>query len=336
MPVYGSGIVPAAGAVQAELTALTRRAFIPKMYVQIYNTCPALAALFAHSQTAYGGVSSVTAPVQGAPYVNTSQTDYSGTFAQPAQQQGAFPAEFNLKASITPIPFYGMEAALQFNHAVIPIVEARMNDSVASQRDFLGNALYNNFSNNLQMIGFPGAIDDGTNLVTYGNINRTANTWWQSKVYAAGSVAPTRKLVFQYTVGVNKNGAEMPTFGLMGFGTFANLANDFIGNESYQIQPGMGFDSDADRPRAAFRALDVGGVPIYGDPYCPEGILYLINANYINLYVHEQAAFSFTGFESLLSNYQLGYIGAVLTLCELVNVKPRAHGRVSGFTFLTI
>lgn len=336
MPVYGSGIVPSQGAVAAELTAVTRRAFIPKMYVQIYNTCPLLAALFAHSQTAYGGVSSVTVPVQGAPYVNTAQTDYSGTFAQPAQQQGAFPAEFNLKAAITPVPFYGMEAALQLDHAVIPLVEARMNDSTASMRDFMANSIYNNTTNNLQMIGLPGAIDDGTNLVTYGNINRNANVWWQSKVYAAGSVAPTRKLVFQYITGVNKNGAEMPTFGVCGFGTFANLANDFIGAESYQINPGTGFDSDADRPRAAFRALDVGGVPIYGDPYCPEGTLYLINANYINLYVHEQASFAFTGFESLLSNYQIGYIGAVLTLSELVNVKPKAHGRVGGFTFLTI
>jgi hypothetical protein len=186
------------------------------------------------------------------------------------------------------------------------------------------------------MIGLPGAIDDGTNLATYGNINRSANTWWQSKRYAAGSVAPTRKLVFQYSVGVNKNGAEMPTFGVMGFGTFANLANDYIGQESYQIQPGHGFDSDADRPRAAVRALDVGGIPIYGDPYCPEGTLYLINSNYINLYVHDMASFAFTGFESLLSNYQLGYIGAVLTLSELVNVKPRAHGVVTGFTSLSI
>lgn len=336
MPVFGSGIVPAQGAVTAELTAVTRRAFIPKMYVQIYNTCPLLAALFANSQTAYGGVSSVTVPVQGQAYVNTSATDYSGSFAQPAQQQGAFPAEYNLKATITPVPFYGMEAALQLDHAVIPLVEARMNDTTSSQRDFMAQSLYNNTANTLQMIGLPGAIDDGTNLSVYGNINRSANTWWQSKRYNAGAVAPTRKLVFQYSVGVNKNGAEMPTFGVMGFGTFANLANDFIGAESYQIQPGMGFDSDADRPRAAFRALDVGGLPIYGDPYCPEGLLYLINANYINLYVHEMASFAFTGFESLLSNYQLGYIGAVLTLSELVNVKPRAHGVVTNFTSLVI
>lgn len=335
MPVLGTGIIPS-GNVATELTYVTRRAFIPKMVVQIYNSSPGIAALLANSQTASGGVSSVSVPVQGQAFVNSQWTDYSGSFAQPPAQQGAFLGEFNLKAIITPIPFVGMEGAVQLNHAVIPLIEARMNDSTNSACDALAQALYGNFSNNQQMIGLPGAVDDGTNLVTYGNINRTANPWWQAKVYNAGATAPTRKNVFQYTAGVNKFGAEMPTFGIMGFGTFANLAQDFIGAESYQIQPGRGFDSDADRPRAAFRALDVAGVPIYADPYCPEGVMYLLNTNYLNLYVHEMASFAFTGFESLLSNYQLGYIGAVLTLCELVVTKPKTNGRVSNYTSLTI
>jgi len=335
MPVFGQGIIPS-GNIGTELTYVTRRAFIPKMVVQIYNTSPLFAALLANAQTASGGVSSVTVPVQGQSFVNTQWSDYSGAFAQPLAQQGAFVGEFNLKSLITPIPFLGMEGAVQLDHAVIPLIEARMNDSTNNMADAASQALYNNYTVANQFIGLPGAVDDGTNLVTYGNINRTANTWWQSKRYAAGAVAPTRLNVLQYISGVNKNGAEMPTMGIMGFGTWTLLAQNFVSLESYQIQPGNGFDSDADRPRAAFRALDVAGVPIYADPYCPEGILYLINTNYMNLYVHDQASFAFSGFESLLSNYQLGYIGIVLTLAELVLTKPRACGVVSGFNFLTI
>lgn len=335
MPQLGTGVIPA-GSVGAELTAVTRRAFIPKMVVQIYQTSPLLASLFANAQTASGGVSSVTVPLQGLPLTTTQWSDYSGSFNQPIAQQGISNAEFNLKSLITPIPFLGMEGAVQMDHAIIPLIEARMNDSTNNAADAMCQALYNNSTNNQQIIGLPGAVDDGTNLVTYGGVNRTANTWFQSKVYAAGSVAPTRILVMQYIAGVNKNGAEMPTFGVMGFGTWTKLSQDFVAQESYQIQPGNGFDSDADRPRSGFRALDVAGVPIYADPYCPEGILYLINTNYLNLYVHDQAAFAFSGFESLLPNYQIGYIGAVLTLLELVVTKPRTCGRVGGFTFVTL
>jgi hypothetical protein len=70
MPI-GGGILPASGSNQfTELTYVTRRAFIPKMVVQIYNSTPLMAALIANSQTASGGVSSVTVPVQGSKFVN--------------------------------------------------------------------------------------------------------------------------------------------------------------------------------------------------------------------------------------------------------------------------
>jgi hypothetical protein len=336
MPVFGSGIVPVAGPLATELTYVTRRAYIPKMVVQIYQASPVIAALLGNAQTASGGVSSVSVPVQGQPFVNSQWTDYSGSFNQPQAQQGAFLGEFNLKAIVTPIPFLGMEGAVQMDHAIIPLIEARMNDATNSMIDAFANALYNNVTNAQQLVGLNGAVDDGTNLVTYGNINRTAYPWWQSKLYNNGATTLTRVKALQYIAGTQKYGSEMPTFGVCGIGTWLGLANDFVGIESLQIQPGKGFDSDADRPRSAFRALDVAGVPIYADPYCPEGTAYLINSNYANLYVHEQAAFAFTGFESLLSNYQLGYIGAVLTIAELVLTKPKTAVKITNITAITI
>jgi hypothetical protein len=335
MAVFGQGIVPAAGPIANELTYVTRRAFIPKMVVQIYQSSPVIAALLANAQNASGGVSSISVPVQGQAFVNSQWTGYDGSFNQPQAQQGAFLSEFNLKAIVTPIPFLGMEGAVQMDHAVIPLIEARMNDATNSMVDAFANALYNNTTNTQQLIGLNGAIDDGTNLVTYGNINRTAYPWWQSKTYST-SLNLTRVKALQYIAACQKYGSEMPTFGVCGIGTWLGLANDFIGAEAYNIQPGNGFDSDADRPRSAFRALDVAGVPIYCDPYCPEGTLYLLNSNYLNLYVHDQAAFAFTGFESLLSNYQLGYIGAVLTIAELALTKPKSCVKVTGLSSIAI
>ena len=336
MAVFGSGIVPAAGPIANELTYVTRRAFIPKMVVQIYQASPTIAALLANAQTASGGVSSVSVPVQGQPFVNSQWTDYSGSFNQPQAQQGAFLGEFNLKAIVTPIPFLGMEGAVQMDHAIVPLIEARMNDATNSMVDAFANALFNNVSNNQQLVGLNGAIDDGTNLVTYGNINRTANQWWQSKLYNNAAANLTRANALKYIAGAQKYGSEMPTFGVCGIGTWLGLAQDVVAAESYQIQPGNGFDSDADRPRSAFRAIDVAGVPVYADPYCPEGTVYFLNTNYLNLYVHDQAAFAFTGFESLLSNYQLGYIGAVLTIAELVLAKPKTGVKITNVGSITI
>ena len=194
----GGGSLPATGTSQyTELTYVTRRAFIPKLVVQLYNSTPLMAALIANSQQASGGVSSVTVPVQGAQFVNAQWSDYSGSFTQPSVQQGAFNAEFNLKLMISPVPFLGMEGVAQQDAAIIPLIEARMNDATNVMMDAMATALYNNTTNQQQFIGLPGAIDDGTNLQTYGNINRSTYTWWQSKVYNAGNVNPTRQNILQ-------------------------------------------------------------------------------------------------------------------------------------------
>ena len=336
MPI-GGGIVPASGTSQYnELTYVTRRAFIPKMVVQIYNSTPLMAALIANSQTATGGVSSVTVPVQGAQFVNAQWSDYSGSFAQPSVQQGSWNAEFNLKLMIAPVPFLGMEGAVQQDHAIIPLIEARMNDATNVMMDAMAYSLYNNTTNTQQFTGLPAAVDNGASVATYGNLNRNTYTWWKSTQYAAGSVNPTRQNVLQYISGTVKNSAEVPTYGVCGFGTWTLLAQDYVGQEQYVITPGSGFDGDANGPQAAFRALMVAGVPIYPDPYCPEGTLYLLNSNYMSLYIHEQGQFVFTGFESTLPNWQIGYVGAVLTIAELVNTKPKAMTKVTGYNSLTL
>jgi hypothetical protein len=306
------------------------------MVVQIYNSTPLMAALIANSQTATGGVSSVTVPVQGAQFVNAQWSDYSGSFSQPSVQQGSYNAEFNLKLMIAPVPFLGMEGAVQQDHAIIPLIEARMNDATNVMMDAMAYSLYNNTTNTQQFTGLPAAVDNGVSVPTYGNINRTTSTWWKSTQYAAGSVNPTRQNVLQYISGTVKNSAEVPTYGVCGFGTWTLLAQDYVGQEQYVITPGSGFDGDANGPQAAFRALMVAGVPIYPDPYCPEGTLYLLNSNYMSLYIHEQGQFVFTGFESTLPNWQIGYVGAVLTIAELVNTKPKAMTKVTGYNSLSL
>ena len=333
MPI-GGGIVPATGSTQyTELTYVTRRAFIPKLVVQLYNSTPLMAALIANSQQASGGVSSVTVPVQGAQFVNAQWSDYSGSFNQPSVQQGAFNAEFDLKLMIAPVPFLGMEGAVQQDAAIVPLIEARMNDATNVMMDAMATALYNNSTNTQQFTGLPAAVSASG---TYGNISRSSYTWWQSKAYSAGNVNPTRQNILQYISGTVKNGAEVPSFGVCGFGTWTLLAQDFVGQEQYVITPGHGFDGDANGPQAAFRALMVAGVPIYPDPYCPEGTVYFLNTNYLSLYVHEQGSFVFTGFESTLPNWQIGYVGAVLMIAEMVSTKPKSMSVVSGYNSLSL
>jgi hypothetical protein len=330
--VLGQGIIPS-GAVGTELTAVTRRAFIPKAVVQFYTATPVLSAGLANAQTASGGVSSVTVPVQGTPFVQAQATDYSGAFQQPAALTGITEADFNLKAVVVPIPFLGMEGLVQLNAAVVPLIEARMNDAGNQVADYLSTQLWTNGTyGSINIDGFP--LIAG-NTGTYGNIPRSAtvNTWWNANVKAkSGAPTPTRASVLEMIVSaMNFNGGDMPNIGVMHPATWVLLAEDFVSNEQYRVTPGTGFDNQVGGIRAAFTALMVAGVPIYLDPKCPQGNLLLFNTRYFSFYIHEAAAFAFTGFASTLPNFQLGYIGALVAVLEAICVKPASMTLVTGY-----
>ncbi len=335
MPVLGQGIIPS-GSIGTELTYITRRAFIPKLIVQLYNSTPLMAALIGNSQPAMGGISSVSVPIQVASATAPQWSGFDGSFDSPGYQAFANLAEFDLKLNICPIPFLGMEGIVQLNHAVIPRIEAVMDDATNNTMLSMTTAIYNNYTDTQAFIGLPGAIDDGGNMDTYGNVSRTSVPRWASSVYAGGSAALTRQLVLQYIAGTVKNGGAMPNFGICGMGTWTLLAQDFVGQETYQITPGSSFSKSGDGPEAAFQALMVAGLPVFCDPYCPEGVLYLLNTDYVSLYIHEQASFAFTGFESTLPNWQVGYIGAMLTVAELCVTKPVANTRVDDLAYITL
>jgi hypothetical protein len=335
VPVFGQGIVPAQGAVAAELAAVTRRAFIPKVIVQLWRSTPFLAAVLSHAQTASGGLSPITVPLQGNPMVAIQTIGYDGSFNQPGVTPGLQNAEFNLKGYLTAVPFIGLEGLVQLDYAVVPLIEARMNDVTNVTLDRFSSDLFTNVANQNAMIGLPAAVDDGTFSVNYGNISRTANAFWRSTYVHNGSpTVPTRNLMLQYIAQVTKVTGERPKMGLMGFGTWTQLAQDFTSQERYLITPSGSFENG--KVASLFQALDVAGVPFYADPNCPEGTLYLLNNDYLSAYLHERANFYFTGFESTLPNNQLGYVGAVVTLIELVDVKPKAHGKFDNLAFLNI
>jgi len=335
MPQFGSGIIPQQGAVAAELAATVRRAFLPKVFVQLWKSTPTMAALLAHAQVASGGLSPITVPLQGNPMVTVQNVGYDGSFNQPGVTPGIQNAEFNLKGYLTAIPFLGMEGLVQIDYSVVPLIEARMNDATNVTLDRFATDVFNNIAQTQAMIGLPAAIDDGTVATTYGGLNRSTQTFWRSQVVNNGApTAPTRNLMLQYIAQVTKATGEIPKMGLLGFGTWTQLAQDFTSQERYNVTPNLAFG--AGKVQALFRALDVAGVPFYADPYCPEGTLYLINNDYLSLYVHEKAAFYFTGFESTLANGQFGYVGALLTLLELVDHKCKAHGKFTNLQFLNI
>ena len=339
MPLPGQGAVPT-GALYNELTAATRRAFIPRLFVQVYFASPSLFMMMGGMQRAAGGLSQITVPVQGNSMVQGQFTGYGGGFNSPVITPGVQNAQFPLCYWVIPIPLPFGETVIQATDREISLLKARMDDAWAITWQNLASLMFsNNTSNTLLPNSFVDAFDDGTAVAVYGGINRTAagNTFWQGQRYTAstatgqsGLVGFTRKTMSNSIITItDKAGGEVPTGIIMNPGDFATLNTDFIGTETIFTRPGQ--EMTMGTPvRSSFPNLNVAGVPIFADHFCPVGSAFYINTKYTNLYGSEDAMFDFSGFYSLVPLGQIGQQGVVVLGYNVVTAKPVSNAVVYG------
>jgi len=294
-----------------------------------------LSLLMRNAQRAKGGVSQVTVPVQGGSYVSFSWSDYSGVFPQPAVQTAAQNAEFNLKLGVVPIPFMGMEALIQSSEAVIPILKARMADAKTVAVQAISSDLFtNNSVSPTQVDSLFQAYDDGTNVGTYGGINRSTagNAFWKSKLFTSAGAILTRVAFIPYLVQTTAlAGGEAPDMVVMAPGDWTKLMTDFMSSETFRTTPGTRYGAD-DVINAGFRGLMLGDTPIFMDPFCPTGTAYLMNSRYLAMYMSEDAPFAFSGFYSAIPNLQIANIGVVIVAFDVCCTKPSSGSRITGIT----
>lgn len=341
MPLPGQGVVPT-GNLYLELTSVVRRAFVPVLFVQIYYAAPSLFFFLGGAEKAAGGISQITIPIQGQSMVQGQFTGPAGGFNAPQIIPAIQNAQFPLVYWVVPVPLYFGERVLQATDTVISTVKARMNDvwNVTVQNIarlmFLNNMTA---SNPLLPNSMIDAFDDGTNVNVYGGIARNApgNQSWKGQYYTAttgtgnpGTSGYTRTTMSNQIMQVtDKAGGEPPTFGLMNPGDLATLNADFIGIEQQFVTPGREM-SMSTAVRSSFPNLNVAGVPIFADHFCPQGTVLFPNRKYTKMYMSEDAAFDFSGFYPLIPLGQMGQQGVVVLGYNQVTSKPVANAIVTG------
>jgi hypothetical protein len=299
-----------------------RRAFVPKLVVQIYSAAPTISLLMRNAQRARGGLSQITVPIQGSQFVNFNWMGYDGSFPQPQVLTATQQAAWNLSFGTVPIPLLGVESVLQQTETIIPLVKARMADAKTVAVQAISGAVFGTAAgNSLQMNGFLDIYDDGTSVSTYGGLSRTANPFWKSTKYAT-ALTPSRTTMMTRIMQLTKlAGGESPDFVIMSLSDWTTLLTDFMSVEQFNTDPGVKYGND-DAVNAGFRALMLGNIPILADPFCPVGTVYIINSKYLGLYISEDANFAFSGWHSLIPNNQIANVGAIMTAMALVCTKP--------------
>ena len=339
MPLPGIGAAPAAGSLYTELSAVTRRAFVPKLFVQIYFASPTLFYLTGNAQKAAGGLNQITIPAQGQSMVQGQWTGYGGGFNSPVITPGIQNLQFNVYYWVVPVPLPFGETVIQATDREISLLKARMNDVYAVTRQNMATRLFtNNTASNLMPDSFLNGFDSGANFATYGGINRNApgNTSFQGQLinlnagkyttsFSINTNGVSRAAMATWIANVTNNaGGEAPTFVVMNPGDFAVLSANITGVENVYITPGVVGTMDT-QARSSFPNVVVSGVPIFNDFFCPQGSMFAVNCKYTAMYLSEDAAFDFSGFYSLVPLGQIGQQGVVVVGYDVLTSKPSSN-----------
>ena len=336
MPLPGQGAVPT-GALYNELTAATRRAFVPRLFVQMYFASPSWFYMMGNAQKAAGGLSQITIPIQGQSMVQGGFTGYGGGFNQPVITPGVQNAQFPLCYWVVPVPLPFGETVIQATDREISLLKARMNDVYAVSVQTLSPLMFvPNSANSLYPNGFEDGFDNGTNYPTYGGISRltASNANWKGQYYnaatASAAAGMTRQVLSQYIIQItDAAGGEAPTFGVMNPSDFSTTNNDFIGVEQVFVRPGTQYGIETP-VRSSFPNINIAGVPIFADHFCPKGNMFFVNTKYTAFYMSEDAAWDFSGFYSLVPLGQIGQQGVVILGYNIVTAKPSANAWITG------
>ena len=325
-----NGITPG-GALGQQLQSITRRAVIPSIYVQIYQSHPLLSMFLSNAQRARGGVSQITIPVQGASFVSFNWGSYAGDFPMPGDEAAIQDAQFNLKLGMVLIGFFGMEAIVQSSEVIVPKLRAVTSDAAVVIKQALAQSLYLPSANPQALDSLAAAYDNGTNTTSYGGISRT-NAFWQGQYYpGAGAISNRNGMARQLMQVQTGAGGESPDWAVMNPADWTTLMQDYMGLEQYQSTPRSNYGR-GDVVNAGFRAIRVLDTPFFPDPFCPRGQVFMGHSRYIAMYLSESAPFVFSGFQSAIPQGQIADIGVLITCLDLVCSKPSSGAWIQGVT----
>lgn len=308
-------------ALTDQLTAFTRKNYIPVLQDNIYKSNPLFVRLKNRFEFLDGGIQ-ISQPVLYAK--DTSNiVRYTGAEVLTVNpSENSTEAVFNWANYAAGMQMLGVEDAKNSGKTVVVnLLKMKVQQAEKSLKDVLGDDIHDDNATN-GVVGIMGAVDDGTNTATYGNINRSTYTWWKANYSANGGTgrAVTRYLL-RNMAGLCTIDNDRPNIYVTTQGVLDKMSL-MLDSQKYLTDPKLG--------EAGFMNLVWEGRPVVVDSHIQSPNsnhqLYMLNDNYFHFYVHKDRNFKMRPFmpsvnQDVITAYI--YLMACLT-CS----APRMSGRI--------
>lgn len=236
-------------------------------------------------------------------------------------------AAFDWKQAYVPVSVDGLTLIRADSpDAVVNFLAFYFEQAQTQLADQLGSGIWSDVvSNNKSIDGLKGAVDDGTVATTYGGLSRTSNTWWKAQVDSATATLTLAKM--QTMFGNCTEGARHPTIIACTQAIYNSYWALNASGQAFPVQPG---GEDEQLAQSGFTNLLFNGVPVVVDSWIPANHMFMLNEDYVYLFVNPRADFSMKDFREPVN--QDAMTSLILWAGNLVLANCARHGK---FTVLT-
>lgn len=266
-----------------QISAITLKYYVPKMYDSIFNSNPLLQRHKKKSYEKVGGGTSLMVPLNYA--VPSASGWYSGydTLSTTDNDQ-VTAAEYQWKQLFTNITISRLEELKNSGDAqILGLVKNKIKIAEKQMEDLLGTGLFSNATDAKSIIGLRQIV--GTSN-TVGGISQTTYTWWSANVDTSTTTLSLPSMMTQFNLATINSAA--PTVLV----TTRSIYNSYYA----LLQPQQRF-SDSDTAAGGFASLLFNGAPVIPDSHCPSSSLFMLNEDYLHLWVHKDEDMRFEPFQ---------------------------------------
>jgi hypothetical protein len=313
------------------LNSVSRRFIMPQVTDNVYRSNPLFFRLNTRNKKRFDGGFQIELPLlwtqmsAGGPYSGYDLLD-----VQPSDTIKN--AAFDLKYYYVPVSIDG-GTIIRSNspEAVVNMLGQLFAGAEAQMAENLGAGIWANNSNAKSLDGIVAAVDNGAVAATYGGLSRASNTFWNAQV--ATATPPLTFLQLQQVFGNCTEGGRRPTIIITTqqiYNILWALSIGTAGGYPTQTFPAMAGGEDSQLAQAGFSNILFNGVPILVDSHCPAGNIFLLNEEYMYLYVNNQRDFYLKDFQSPVN--QDAYTSMIYWAGNLVFSNLLRQGKITGVT----
>lgn len=325
------------------VTTTTQTRLLPKVIDNILNGNVLLMRLLRNSVPWMGGTSiDISVELSAV----TAKGSYFGFDTLSTTQENIRQrAVFDPSQEYASVPLSNIQMAVNRSDAAkISLVAAEMDFRTRSLRDEMGDQLYldGTGNNSKDLLGLVAAVDDSTNVTTYGGISRATFTNWRATLTAQAGALSLANLAADFDAAQIAD--DMPTLIVCPpavWTIYEALLTPTVqhnaGVSEFRITAEGSRQIDRLGGNQGFRALAFRGIPVVSDEKCTANNLYTLNEKHLTFYTIDQEegrsiknGFGWTGFKEAIN--QDAVVGQLLWYGQLISDSPRTHARRTGIT----